>query len=248
MVQIIHRPASALKELLENSPDTGSTLIQVTITVQDGSMKLLWIQKNSCGICKEDLSLLAKCFTTSKLTTFSDLSKLTTYGFRAHLMVIINTNSSSCTWKAAYVDGGLALSKAGYMPDLKAWAGNNGTITMRLVKTLPHLLHEYIPILNKLPIFLMCLGPQVLWKSKQTPLSVIPVAASDEDEQDKQKYEAWHIQNILFHVMHKFLAAPKDNGIMQVASLLDLYQVFKLSSNTVRLYIILQFLFANTGA
>ncbi|KAG1798898.1 uncharacterized protein HD556DRAFT_1348759 [Suillus plorans] len=113
-------------------------------------------------------------------------------------------------------------------------------------------------------MFLMHLGFQVLWESEQecfcsfmrevayfyspAPLSVISVAASDEDEQDKQKYEAWRIQNILFHAMRKYLAAPKDNDVVQVASLPDLYRVFKLSSNAVRLHIILQLLSANTGA
>ncbi|KAG1837352.1 hypothetical protein C8R48DRAFT_743593 [Suillus tomentosus] len=48
-------------------------------------MKLLQIQDNGCGIRKEDLPWLAERFTTSKLTTFSDLSQLTTYGRLCHL-------------------------------------------------------------------------------------------------------------------------------------------------------------------
>lgn len=133
LLQIIHRPASALKELLENSLDAGATSIRVT--VKDGGLKLLQIQDNGCGIrvscmnfarltdsehcltspCfalssqKSDLPVLAERFTTSKLSTFSDLSSLRTYGFRgealasishvAHLSVTTKTKADSCAWK-----------------------------------------------------------------------------------------------------------------------------------------------------
>ncbi|KAL1741295.1 hypothetical protein HDZ31DRAFT_84907 [Schizophyllum fasciatum] len=133
--EIIHRPASALKELLENSLDAGATWIRVT--VKDGGMKLLQIQDNGCGIRKTDLPILAERFTTSKLSTYSDLSRIQTYGFRgealasmshvSRLSVVSKTKGDNCAWKAHYADGTLAPAKPGQTAEPKPCAGNNGT-------------------------------------------------------------------------------------------------------------------------
>ncbi|KAJ7151144.1 histidine kinase-like ATPase [Mycena filopes] len=133
--EIIHRPASALKELLENCLDAGSTSIRVT--VKEGGMKLLQIQDNGCGIRRADLPILAERFTTSKLSTFADLARITTYGFRgealasishvAHLSVVTKTKTETCAWKAHYLDGALVAGKPGQTTDAKPCAGNDGT-------------------------------------------------------------------------------------------------------------------------
>ncbi|KAF9525740.1 DNA binding protein [Crepidotus variabilis] len=133
--EIIQRPASALKELIENCLDAAATSIRVT--VKDGGLKLLQIQDNGSGIRKADLPILAERFTTSKLSTFSDLSKISTYGFRgealasmshvAHLTVITKTKADGCAWKASYSDGALVDSKTGQKVDPRPCAGNDGT-------------------------------------------------------------------------------------------------------------------------
>ncbi|KDQ10268.1 hypothetical protein BOTBODRAFT_36380 [Botryobasidium botryosum FD-172 SS1] len=134
--EIIHRPSSALKELLENCLDAGST--QIKVTVKDGGLKLLQIQDNGCGIRKSDLPILCERFTTSKLSDFSDLEKIATYGFRgealasvshvAHLSVVTKTRDDACAWKAHFADGVLAPPKPGATADPKPCAGNDGTI------------------------------------------------------------------------------------------------------------------------
>ncbi|KAF9128870.1 DNA mismatch repair protein [Mortierella sp. GBA39] len=133
--EIIHRPANALKELIENSLDAGSTSIQVSI--KDGGLKLLQIQDNGHGIRVGDLAIVCERFTTSKLRTFDDLSTMSTYGFRgealasvshiAHVAITTKTKDSNCAYKASYSDGAIIPAKPGGAAEPKPCAGNNGT-------------------------------------------------------------------------------------------------------------------------
>ncbi|KLU93229.1 DNA mismatch repair protein mutL, partial [Magnaporthiopsis poae ATCC 64411] len=133
--EIIVAPVHALKELIENAVDAGSTALEVLC--RDGGLKLLQITDNGCGIDKEDLPILCERFTTSKLQTFEDLSSIATYGFRgealasishiAHLTVTTKTKDSACAWRAHYDGGRLAPAKPGQSPDPKAVAGRQGT-------------------------------------------------------------------------------------------------------------------------
>ncbi|WVF72656.1 hypothetical protein IAT40_007474 [Kwoniella sp. CBS 6097] len=134
--EIIHRPANAIKELLENSLDAGSTSIK--ITVKDGGLKLLQITDNGSGINKSDLPLLCERYATSKLQKFEDLQQLGTYGFRgealasisycSHVEVVTKTKHDGCGWKAHYQDGHLISSKPGVPAEPRPTAANDGTV------------------------------------------------------------------------------------------------------------------------
>ncbi|KAK4146767.1 DNA mismatch repair protein Mlh1 [Dichotomopilus funicola] len=133
--EIIVAPVHALKELIENAVDAGSTSLEVL--VKDGGLKLLQITDNGSGIDKEDLPILCERFTTSKLQKFEDLQTIATYGFRgealasishiAHLTVTTKTRESNCAWRAYYDSGKLVPAKPGQSPDPKPVAGRQGT-------------------------------------------------------------------------------------------------------------------------
>lgn len=133
--EIIVAPMHALKELIENAVDAGSTSIEVLI--KEGGLKLLQITDNGHGIDRDDLPILCERFTTSKLKEFEDLTSIGTYGFRgealasishiAHLTVTTKTAGSSCAWRAHYGDGKLIPAKPGQSFAPKATAGRGGT-------------------------------------------------------------------------------------------------------------------------
>ncbi|KAG9240577.1 hypothetical protein BJ878DRAFT_280786 [Calycina marina] len=133
--EIIVAPVHALKELIENAVDAGSTSLEVII--KDGGLKLLQITDNGHGISKEDLPILCERFTTSKLKSFEDLTSIGTYGFRgealasishiAHLQVTTRTKDSNCAFRAHYDSGRLAPAKPGQSAEPKPIAGRQGT-------------------------------------------------------------------------------------------------------------------------
>lgn len=111
--EVIQRPASALKELLENSLDAGCS--SISICVKDGGLKLIQISDNGHGIRYEDLPILCERHTTSKLSAFEDLKNINTLGFRgealasmtfvAHLTVTTMTADQTHGYRASYKDG-----------------------------------------------------------------------------------------------------------------------------------------------
>ena len=115
--EVVERPASAVKELVENAVDAGAT--QITVEVQNGGMTFLRVTDNGCGIAPEDAPTAFLRHATSKIRTKEDLAAIGTLGFRGEALAAISsvsridllTKTAEADGVSLHLEGGVVTSQ-----------------------------------------------------------------------------------------------------------------------------------------
>src|SRR6516225_3015866 len=125
--EVIERPASVVKELLENSIDAGATRIEIDL--EQGGTELIRVVDNGGGIDPDDLPLAFASHATSKLRDADDLFHVGTMGFRGEALASIGgvARVTLQSRPAERAIGAAVLCGGGELSEVKPWNGAPGT-------------------------------------------------------------------------------------------------------------------------
>lgn len=125
--EVVERPASVLKELLENALDAGSTRIEATVV--SGGRKLVSVRDNGCGMTREDALLSLERQATSKIRDVDDIERIDTLGFRGEAIPsIASVSRFTLTTRRTEDEGGTCLTvNAGLLAEVRDCGAPPGT-------------------------------------------------------------------------------------------------------------------------
>lgn len=115
--EVVDRPASVIKELMENSIDAGAK--KITVEIKNGGVSYMRVSDDGCGMAPEDMPLALKRHATSKIATAEDLAAIFTLGFRGEALAaiasvskvrILSKTAGAANGAMLYADGGRIVS------------------------------------------------------------------------------------------------------------------------------------------
>lgn len=162
--EVVERPASVVKELVENSIDAGST--KIIVSIEEAGLKKIEVTDNGSGLEKEDVALALRRHATSKIKTASDLFRIRTLGFRGEALPSIASVSLLTleTSNAKENSGTKLFAKGGVIESIEPLAQRVGTkivvadlfyntpARLKYIKSLQAELSHITDILNRLSL------------------------------------------------------------------------------------------------
>lgn len=125
--EVVERPSSVVKELIENSIDSGAT--SIVAEIKRGGVALIRVSDNGCGMSREDLPVSIKRHATSKIRSRDDLDMISTLGFRGEALAAISSvsNVTIITKTKDAPEGSMLVSEGGNIVDISEVGSADGT-------------------------------------------------------------------------------------------------------------------------